>query len=178
MSVTISSDFILDVLKAAEPSRAARAAARLEMHQPDFASEVRRVATTAVSPDLIADVMAAADPSARSNSEARLAALDPGAPGSPASTGGAQEAYKAFEAMALAQVYSQILPDAESGAFGEGFAGSVWRSMAADQFAKLHADKGGLGIATLASQDETLAAQGSSLAWPYYAVDKITDFTG
>ena len=130
---------------------------------------------------MVMDVMSAADPQRLATAEQRLQGLRTA--GMPAATA-APDAYQKFEAFLLRSSFEEMLPPASSGAFGEGFAGGVWRSMAADQFASLFADHGGIGIAsalrsgahgrnaaTAAASDPTPAPQ-----WLYFQTPSIASF--
>ncbi len=186
MAVTIPSDLIAGVLKAAAPKRAEAATLKLAGLQPQyFDNEMMAMAQPPArhSGDLIMDVLAAANP-------LRLSAAERGLSGSGeagvnmAQHDGKIDAYRKFEAFLLSSAFENILPDAESGAFGEGFAGGVWRSMAAEQFASLFADQGGIGVAELlASRDqpgkpaaEPNGGVSSSRQWPYFQTSAISAF--
>ena len=162
MAVIIPSDLIAGVLRAATPKRAEAAKLRLAgLEAADFRTEL---AAAGQSPppktgDFAMDVTPAA--LARHDNKA--------------------DAYRKFEAFLLSNAFESILPDADSEAFGEGFAGGIWRSMAAEQFASLFAEQGGIGVAgILAARDGTgEAAKGSarrSAQWPYFQTDAITAF--
>lgn len=138
-----------------------------------------------LSSDLVADVLRNADPARLQTATARLKSLN-GAVDGPAFAGvlhgveaspeKVEQAHAGFERMVLRNLFEQILPGEDSGAFGTGPSAPVWRSMAADQFAGLAAEDGGLGIA------RSLAPEGDGRAnldaWPYFRTGKIEAFTG
>ncbi len=61
---------------------------------------------------------------------------------------GARDAARQFEAFVLQSFVDAMLPR-ESGAFGRGIAGYIWKSMLAEQIATELARSGGVGIARL-----------------------------
>jgi len=176
MSVTLSSDLVVGVMDAASPARAQAAARKLSAHQASssFASRL----DTFLSPqprardlpgDLVMDVMANAQPQKLAVAEAKLGASEP--------RHDTADPYQKFESFMLRNAIEDMLPAAESGAYGEGFAGGMWRSMAADQLADLFAARGGLGIAQTLRQREHQDAAKPSGQWPYFQTQAIHDFT-
>jgi peptidoglycan hydrolase FlgJ len=128
----------MEVLNAADPSRASLAAQRLsalagsDAPSADFSSDLARAATLATAtPAPLAD---AAD--ARS----RLAEI----PGGPDKLG---QAKTQFEAMMLNSFVGELLPKDAQSVFGQGTAGDIWRSMLAEQVSLEIAKSGKLGLA-------------------------------
>jgi len=135
MGFNPSTDVILEVLNAADPSRASLAAERLQ--------------ALAVGKTPAADFSASLDKagaSARPSQPAGLAdaraSLAQGAQ-APDKTARAKTE---FEAMALGPFVNEILPKETSGLFGGGAAGDMWRSMLADEIARQIAKSGALGL--------------------------------
>lgn len=119
--------------------------------------------------------LAGADTAAASGTGAALKSRS----ANPAATAlGAKDSYTKFEGFLLRTAFEDILPPADSGSFGDGFAGGVWRSMAAEQFANLFADQGGLGIAAMMRKRVAMAQAESgpsqSGQWPYFAQANIS----
>lgn len=191
MSVRIASDLVVSVMQAANPARAQAAAAKLSgltgataAPTPAFAS---LFAETASAPqkardlpgDLIMDVMNAADSSRLAAASARLGATVQHGTRVAAEQHAPHDSYAKFEGFLLRSAFEDILPPADSGAFGDGFAGGVWRSMAAEQFANLFADRGGIGIADMLRR-RAEAGQTASNApvaggqWPYFEMPKLS----
>ena len=135
MSFNPKSDVILDVLKAADPSRASVAAERL--------------AALGVGKTPPADFSASlneADASIRQSAAAGFAdarAHLAQAAGAPDKTARVKTE---FEAMALGPFVNEILPKETSGLFGGGAVGDMWRSMLADQIGRQIAKSGALGL--------------------------------
>jgi Rod binding domain-containing protein len=134
MSINPPSDIVLDVARAADPTRYAEAAARL----------TRAAAPADGFSTMMAQSSADAAPAGAPPSSAAMAdATKPGAK-PPAR---AEEAYRGFEAMALSTMIEAAMPDESSVIFGKGTAGSVWKSMLAQQLGEQMAKAGGIGLA-------------------------------
>ena len=129
-------DVVMEVLNAADPSRASLAAQRLsaladsDAPSGDFSADLGRAASAALAP--LAD---AAD--ARS----RLTEI----PGGPDKLG---QAKTQFEAMMLNSFVGELLPNDASSVFGQGTAGDMWRAMLAEQISLEIAKSGKLGLAS------------------------------
>ncbi len=163
MAIAISSDLVMDVVKAANPERAKLAQSNLRHQRATSASELQF--TEAVdharsksgigrflTNDIVGDVVNAADPSKVRSSVGKLAgATTPKA-----------KAYQQFEASVLRNFVEEMLPKLSETVYGAGTAGNVWRSMQADFMSQELAKSGGIGIAsTLAKLDQ--AKSGTSL---------------
>lgn len=137
MSVQPPSDIVLDVARAADPARYQEAVTRLAQGSPaTFTDALGDAAKRAGIPAL-------AQPSAdavltRFRTAATLAA--PGHKGTPA---------QQFEAFILQSFVESMLPQGASAVFGKGNAGSIWRSMLAEQLGTQLAKGGGIGIARM-----------------------------
>lgn len=190
MAVTLSSDLIAGVLNAAQPAATHRATLKLAgAHRqpapgadifPEYiaASRARHLSVSpgAAGGDIVAEVLAAADPGKSAAIEQKLASLSSGVVQAPTRTG----ALQGFESALLRNMFEMMLPPADSGAYGEGYSGSIWRSMAADQFASLYAARGGMGIAGMLSQDSGMeqvpALPAQTRQWPYFEASSIQSF--
>ena len=139
MAFNPRTDVVLEVLSAADPSRASLAAQRLKAlagsnaSAADFAADLDRAAGSTNAPT--APLASAAD--ARS----RLAE----APGGSDKLG---QAKTQFEAMMLNSFVNELLPKDTGEVFGQGMAGDMWRSMLAEQVSTQIAKSGKLGLAT------------------------------
>lgn len=180
MSLTMSSDLVLDVMKSAPPRRLEAAIMKLAGQsrdvaalRSDFAKELNNARTpspaeTQGKGDLVADVISAANPEEAARAEARLAGLaEKPAP-----------AYRQFEAFLLRNAFESMLPPADDGAYGKGLAGDMWRSMAADQLATTLAESGGIGVARILAASESGRTDGlvRSPQWPYFQRASISAF--
>jgi peptidoglycan hydrolase FlgJ len=188
MSVSIPSDLVVDVMRAADPARVQLATRKLAaasstaVASADFTAALGQAdAAAAPSGDLVLDVMRAAEPQRAQAAARKLVAL----------AGGKPDAYGQFESFMLRDAFEAMLPKAESGAYGDGFAGGVWRSMAAEQFASIFTSHGGLGIAEMLRQRDGTSRTADHAAttttsnhpvadgqWPYYRAPALQAFTG
>lgn len=186
MAISIVSDLVLDVVKAANPERARIAQAGLQ-RGPAATSSAREFADAEntvkrnpgigrfLSTDIVGDVINAADSAKLQTSIAKLngtsslgqvdmAGLVLNASDSDAALGLNQaanpkeKAYQQFEASVLRNFVEEMLPKTAENVYGEGTAGNIWRSMQADFMSQELAKSGGIGIAaTLARLDEARA---------------------
>jgi Rod binding domain-containing protein len=140
MAIDPPSDVVLEVLKAADPTRAAAATQRLNAlagagaaQSGDFSETLAQTARSASSaPALVAGL---------ADARSRLAGADF------AASDKAAKAQVDFEATMLNGFVNEMLPKDGSAAFGQGLAGDMWKSMLADQVAQQIAKSGSLGIA-------------------------------
>ena len=179
MAISIVSDLVLDVVKAANPERARIAQAGLQggPSVTNFGREFADAETTVnrkpgigrfLTTDIVGDVVNAADPAKLQTSIAKLGGTSGPAGVDMASlmlnAGDARaanpraKAYEQFEASVLRNFVEEMLPKATENVYGEGTAGNIWRSMQADFMSQELAKSGGIGIAaTLAKLDEERA---------------------
>ncbi|MFT3732399.1 MAG: rod-binding protein [Hyphomicrobium sp.] len=71
-----------------------------------------------------------------------------------------KEVGQQFEALYLRQMLEEWMPKDSAELFGEGTAGSVWRSMLADQMATTLSKSGTMGIAQLIMKHEPDGSKG------------------
>lgn len=144
MTVAPIQDLIADVMAAADPVSQRVAAGKLER----LASTADRNFAAAVDQKIEAAGL----------QQGGVAAADISAPGGRAvadSTGHApivkatngKGAYRKFEAFILQMFVESMLPKDATDVFGKGTAGTVWRSMLAEQIGNEMAKGNGLGIA-------------------------------
>src|SRR5262245_51584014 len=131
MIVTPTSDVVLDVLEAADPAMQRAATAKLDALKSTDAgfaatmdSEVSKAAATARA--------------AEDQSTAKAAQSEPGLPNTAApvqviKASSSTDVYRKFEAFVLQVFVDTMLPKETQEIFGKGTAGSVWRSMLAEQ---------------------------------------------
>jgi peptidoglycan hydrolase FlgJ len=138
MAFNPRTDVVMEVLSAADPSRASLAAQRLSAlagpNAPgaDFSADLDRAASPAAAGLVPLENAAGA--------RSRLANM----PGGPDKLG---EAKTQFEAMMLSSFVGELLPKDASNVFGQGTAGDMWRSMLAEQVSLQIAKSGKLGLA-------------------------------
>ncbi|WP_373504166.1 hypothetical protein [Aestuariivirga sp.] len=187
MGLTLPSDFIVDVMRNADPVKTRAASARLSAADTgqagsDFAKAVEQMdglASHFRTADLIESVLAAATPDIASLAWNRLESL-----GGEQSGSGVAEAApgssvnEAFERMVLRNLYESMMPDSSSATYGEGPGADIWRSLAADQLAAVHAEAGGIGFGNLIGRKGGSGGPAPDSQWPYFSVGKIVGFAG
>lgn len=136
MGINLPSDIVQEVALAADPTRYQAAANRLQelsrTDSPDFGDLLNKAATHSAGP-LNMDAYTAR------NMIRNSAAFSAG--------GKPLEAYQKFEAFILQSFIESMLPKESENTFGKGTAGSVWKSMMAEQIGAQIAKAGGIGIA-------------------------------
>ncbi|UPK37351.1 rod-binding protein [Bradyrhizobium sp. 186] len=142
MIVTATPDLVLDVLEAADPVTQRAATAKLDATKSsdaDFAAtmdaEINKAATAA-----------AGDPSIAKTTDAQSATPN-AAPVQVIKAPASGEVYRKFEAFILQTFVETMLPKESEEVFGKGTAGSVWKSMLAEQLGTQLAKGKGIGIA-------------------------------
>lgn len=134
MAIATSGDLILDVVRAADPTAAEAARARLA----SFAGKAE-----------------AAQFSVAAGTAGTASA---GAPDrAPAIKGATPEAFAKFEAMVLQTFIQSMLPQDNEAVYGEGMAGEMWQAMLAEQLGTTMARRGGIGIADRILRDHYVA---------------------
>jgi hypothetical protein len=140
MAIDPPSDIVLDVARAADPTRAASViqklntmAANAPAGDVDFAQAVDEASNAAGTSSSTASTAA--------DLRVRLAhANDLGGPDK------ADKAKTQFEAMLLTNLIGEMLPKDTPTAFGEGLSGDMWRSLLAEKMSEQIAKSGALGI--------------------------------
>jgi flagellar protein FlgJ len=145
MIVTPTPDIVLDVLEAADPATQRAATAKLDAlksRDAGFAatmdSEVSKAAATA---------RAAADQSTAKAAQSEPASPSAAAPVQVIKSSSPTDVYRKFEAFVLQVFVETMLPQQSQDIFGKGTAGTVWRSMLAEQLGNQLAQGKGIGIA-------------------------------
>jgi flagellar protein FlgJ len=144
MAISPPSDILLDVARAADPTKVQAATARL----------ARLAADPAATNEGFSKAMAAARSEAKAQtastnvSVAALATGTPAARALPAQVGTKPktDVYQKFEAVLLQSFVESMLPKDEE-LFGDKNSAGVYRSMMAEQFATQISKAGGIGIA-------------------------------
>lgn len=143
MAVSPPGDIVLDVLRAADPARVSEARAKLAAAAP---SETAR--SSAEEAFDAAYALSARERFAPENAE-DIAAT---------------EAARKFEAMVLSNFVQSMLPAEAEEMFGKGMAGTIWKSMMAEQLANTLAEGGGIGIAKAVMADDALTPEDANRA--------------
>lgn len=136
MAISIPSDLVLDVVRAADPAAAGKAQALLE------SAASRKSELAALTPEFSRQV-ASVGATGLSDLRDRLDAVA----ATPADADKVPEAYRQFESMVLGNFVQSMMPDDGEEVFGKGTAGEIWKDMMAQEIGKVIADGGGIGIA-------------------------------
>lgn len=94
------------------------------------------------------------------SSNAQAAGQTSPARSGPAQDSKAKDAGQQFEALYLRQMLEEMMPKDSATLFGEGTAGSVWRSMLADSMATTLSKTGTIGIAKMIIKPEPNDSKG------------------
>jgi|GEM_PF-388186 len=182
MSISIGSDLIFDVVKAAKSQKVHLATVKLggaidgqklvEKFKTVFDSKFsRHLKVSQLPTDLISDVIDSADQNRLSAAVEKLSVRDaPFAPygeTSVALLAGSnhqvdaqavlspkKKEHQQFEAMVLRNFVEDMMPKSTASLYGKGTAGEVWRSMQADFMSQEIAKSGGIGIARILDTNE------------------------
>ena len=187
MAVSIPSDLVIGVMRAAPAERASTAAQKLGVTAPSapefevVLGEPRQPAATAHI-DLISGVLAAGDPERMSAATASLDGYRTTLANSPQAV-----AARGLETALIRNLLETMVPQEADGVLGGSFASGIWRSMAVDQMASLYAKAGGLGLSEsiIASLGDDPQAFGSiegarteGAQWPRFEAERILSYTG
>ncbi|MGX7707024.1 rod-binding protein [Methylobacterium sp. Gmos1] len=134
MSISPPSDIVLDVARAADPTRFQEAAAKLS--QPGSAGATA-----------FADAARDVGLSTHMPLDARGALMT--LQNQTALTGAGSDPYKKFEGLVLQQFVEAMMPEKSETVYGKGNAGGIWKSMLAEQIGTQIAKAGGIGIAKM-----------------------------
>ncbi|MGO4740430.1 rod-binding protein [Bosea sp. 2KB_26] len=133
MAISPPSDIIGDVARAADPARVQAAAQKL--------SEGASLVAGADFGDALKDAGFSA-PSGGFDPYAFRTSLK-----SSSTLGGSAEPYRKFESFVLQTFIEAMLPKDAATIYGKGTAGSIWKSMMAEQLSTQITKAGGVGIA-------------------------------
>jgi hypothetical protein len=143
MIVTATPDVVLDVLQAADPAAQRAATAKLDaLKSADtgFAAAMDgEVGKAAAAGQATTETWTAAPSGPASSS--------PAAPVQVIKASSPADVYRKFEAFVLQVFVETMLPKQSEDLFGKGTAGTVWRSMMAEQLGNQLAEGKGIGIA-------------------------------
>jgi hypothetical protein len=145
MIVTSTPDVVLDVLEAADPVAQREATVKLDAlksSEVDFAASLdsqvdKAKATATAAGDQLSSDIARAD----------IGASNAAAPVRVIKAASSSDVYRKFEAFVLQVFVDSMLPKESQDVFGKGTAGSIWRSMLAEQLGNQLAQGKGVGIA-------------------------------
>lgn len=147
MSIFPATDMIVDVARAADPRRRDIAMRRLaeasDAPAPDWAHFANMALGGTSRAPAAAAGLTRTQTAAASVSLTASAAVTPSA----SETGNpAVDAFRKFEALILQTFIEALLPKEDSGLYGHGTAGGLWRSMMAEQVGTRITQAGGIGL--------------------------------
>lgn len=117
MAISLATDIVMDVIKAAEPASAD--AARTRLQQISGPAEITEPFTTHLS----------ASASATPDKSADI------------------EPYRKFESLVLGSFIQSMLPEQTESVYGGGLSGDMWKSIMAQHLGEAVSEHGGIGIA-------------------------------
>ena len=141
MIVTATPDLVLDVLEAADPAAQRAATAKLDALKPSDAGFA-----TAMEGE-VSKAAATVRTAAGQSTPSEPASPSTAAPVQVIKASSPADVYRKFEAFVLQVFVETMLPKQSEDLFGKGTAGTVWRSMMAEQLGNQLAQGKGIGIA-------------------------------
>ena len=124
MAVSLVTDIVMDVIKAAEPSSAQAAHAKLV--QMSGAAKSSEPFSAHVGANVLSQPHQSAD----------------------------AEAYRKFESLVLGSFIQTMLPDDTQSVYGGGLSGDMWKSILAQHLGDAVSERGGIGIANRLLADQ------------------------
>ena len=124
MAVSLVTDIVMDVIKAAEPSSAQAAHAKLV--QMSGAAKSSEPFSAHVGANVLSQPHQSAD----------------------------AEAYRKFESLVLGGFIQTMLPDETQSVYGGGLSGDMWKSILAQHLGDAVSERGGIGIANRLLADQ------------------------
>ena len=160
MSLAPSTDLVLEVSRAADPDRAAAVVEKLNALARDGAQSPADFAAALNAASSAASAAASsAAPAASAPAIATAVAAPRGAPLSREAKARTQ-----LESVFLSQFIGEMLPKDTPSAFGQGYAGDMWRQMLAERVADQMAASGRLGIASRLFAGKPLSSDANLLS--------------
>lgn len=147
MIVEPTSDIVLDVLQAADPSAQRAAMEKLNAARSAGGDFGAALDSQAVS---LAGSQASLDASSATMARDKVRLTELGSAAGRARinrSSSSTEVYRKFEAFVLQVFIGEMLPEGAHDVYGKGVAGGIWRSMLAEQLGSQLAKGGGIGIA-------------------------------
>lgn len=135
MAISPSSDLVMDVVRAADPSTLAEAQQKLQTAKASL--QASRLNEKNAGFEVAMNTM---------NNAAANAGLANRATNS-IKTQDIPKQYRQYEGIVLQNFISSMLPKDSEAVYGKGNAGEIWKSMMAEQIGNTISERGGLGIA-------------------------------
>ncbi|TWD55402.1 rod binding protein [Agrobacterium vitis] len=135
VAISPSSDLVMDVVRAADPSAMAEAQQKLQSAKASL--QASRLNEKNAGFEVAMNTMNSAAADAGLGNRATNAIKTEDIP----------KPYRQYEGVVLQNFISSMLPKDSEAVFGKGNAGEIWKSMMAEQIGNTIAERGGLGIA-------------------------------
>jgi flagellar protein FlgJ len=134
VAVSVISDIVMDVVRAADPADVQVAQAKLRSNQAAFAASSLAETGNGFAAN-IDRISSAESRAGLGNVNTRVARNE------------IPDTYRQFEASVLQTFVQNMMPQDSEELYGKGSAGEIYKGMMAEQFAKSISESGGIGIA-------------------------------
>nr|WP_316652401.1 rod-binding protein [uncultured Gellertiella sp.] len=135
MSITPSSDLVMDVVRAADPAQVQLAQEKLKANRAAFRANSVADAGAGFGVTLAQANSAAFDAGLSHAGHTKIKASE------------IPKAYRDYEAVFMQNFVKSMMPQDSEDVYGKGIAGDMWKGMEAEQLGKAISDGGGVGIA-------------------------------
>jgi peptidoglycan hydrolase FlgJ len=150
VAISIISDLVMDVVRAADPQEVQVAQEKLKANKAAFAAT--SLADAGKGFGAAVDMLDGASSKAGlGDTNIRSARTE------------IPETYRKYEASVLQTFVANMLPKDSEEVYGKGNAGEIWKSMMAEQFADTISRNGGVGIAEQAYKDALRKAESKGI---------------
>jgi len=150
VAISVISDLVMDVVRAADPLEVQVAQEKLKANKAAFAAT--SLADSGKGFGAAVDMLDGASSKAGlGNTNIRSARTE------------IPETYRKYEASVLQTFVANMLPKDSEEVYGKGNAGEIWKSMMAEQFADTISRNGGVGIAEQAYKDALRKAESKGI---------------
>ncbi|MFG1397375.1 rod-binding protein [Roseixanthobacter pseudopolyaromaticivorans] len=164
MGIQLTTDIVMDVVKAGNPARTQKITSNLKALGSGFSQAMSQEGALGA-----ANGLAYASTSSIGLQNATALTKTSAAVSSPAAT-----AHRRFESMVLSQFVQSMLPSKAAAVYGSGNAGQIWKSMLAEKVADQVAKHGGIGIADRIASAQARLTPSASAAAPSLPVVSAT----
>ena len=134
MAISVISDIVMDVVRAADPAEVQVAQAKLRSNQAAYAASSLAETGNGFAAN-IDRISSAESRAGLGNVNTRVNRQE------------IPDTYRQFEASVLQTFVQNMMPKESDEVYGQGSAGEIYKGMMAEQFAKSIAESGGIGIA-------------------------------
>lgn len=150
MAISVISDLVMDVVRAADPQQVQVAQEKLKANKAAFAASSLADAGKGFGA-AVDFIEGAASKAGIGNINLQKTAVK------------VPEEYRKFEASVLQTFIGSMLPKDSEEVYGKGSAGEIWKSMMSEQFADVMSQNGGIGIAEQTYRDALRKVQSEGI---------------